>query len=232
METLKVQSSVNWEEKFHQLEAMFLALQFENQKLRERIQELEEKLNTNSGNSSKPPSQDPFRSKRSIQPTGRKRGGQPGHPGHSREKYSSEQVTRTIDLHPQTCFGCGNSFFELDPISVECRQVVELPNIQMEVTQYNIHTSRCGKCGKHIRAEVPSTAERAFGPRLMGFLTMLTGEARVTKRNICAIAGHLGVKISVGGLCNVHKLAKITRGSNAVKLISKQLKESLKSKMA
>jgi transposase len=43
----------------------------------------------------------------------------------------------------------------------------------------------------------------------MGFVTMLTGEGHVTKRKICALAGHLGLKISLGALCNIHKLASI-----------------------
>jgi transposase len=54
---------------------------------------------------------------------------------------------------------------------------------------------------------VPQEAERGFRPRLMGFVTMLTGEATVSKRKICAIIGYLGIKISLGALCKVHKLA-------------------------
>jgi transposase len=187
-------------ERYFQLEA-------ENRQLKAKIQELEEKLKTNSSNSSKPPSQDPFRPKRSSKPTGKKPGGQPGHPGHARQMYPLERVLKIVDLKPQDCPNCGSNTFEFNPISIECRQTVELPPIQPEITQYNIYTCRCGECGKHVRAEVPREAEHGFGPRLMGFLTMLTGEAGVSKRKICAITGHLGIKISLGGLCNIHKLA-------------------------
>lgn len=58
-----------------------------------------------------------------------------------------------------------------------------------------------------MRADVPKEAERGFGPRLMGFVTMLTGEGHLTKRKVCAISAHLGLKISLGALCNIHKLA-------------------------
>jgi transposase len=207
-------SEITWKERYFQLEARLLrleaeneALRLENHQLKLRIQELEEKLNTNSRNSSKPPSQDPFRSKRSSTPTGKKAGGQPGHPGHARQMHPLEQVANVVDLKPEDCPNCGPNTFEPTPISIECRQTVELPVIKPEVTQYNIYTCRCGKCGKHVRAGVPPEAERGFGPRLMGFLTMLTGEAGVTKRKICAITGHLGIKISLGGLCNIHRLA-------------------------
>lgn len=200
-------SELTWKERFLRLEAENAALREENQQLKARIIQLEEKLNTNSKNSSKPPSQDPFRGKRPPKQTGKKPGGQPGHPGHSKKMYSAEQVIETVELKPQDCPNCGADTFETNPISIECRQTVELPVIEPEVTQYNIYTCRCGKCGKHVRAEVPPEAERGFGPRLMGFVTMLTGEAGVTKRKICAISGHLGIKISLGGLCNIHKLA-------------------------
>lgn len=70
----------------------------ENQVLRNEIQELREKLNTNSKNSSKPPSQDPYRGKNRSQSSGKKPGGQPGHPGHSRKIFSSEEVSKMIDV--------------------------------------------------------------------------------------------------------------------------------------
>lgn len=54
---------------------------------------------------------------------------------------------------------------------------------------------------------MPIEAEKGFGPRLMGFLTMLGGEGPLSKRKICSITSYLGIKISLGGLSNIHKLA-------------------------
>jgi uncharacterized small protein (DUF1192 family) len=52
-------------------------------KLMEEINRLKAQINKNSGNSSKPPSQDGFkRVPNSREKSGRSRGGQPGHPGH------------------------------------------------------------------------------------------------------------------------------------------------------
>ena len=202
------------EGRYHELEKQCIALLEEVGQLKTRIVVLEaenralgEKLNTNTSNSSKPPSQDPNRLKRKSSISGKKPGGQPSHPGHKRKLYPTNKVTRTVDLKPDFCPNCAIGSFASTPISVEVRQVVDLPEITPDVTQYNIHTCKCCQCGKHVRADVPKDAERGFGPRLMGFVTMLTGEGHLTKRKICAIAAHLGLKISLGALCNIHRLA-------------------------
>jgi transposase len=194
------ESKINWKERYFKLLERVEALEAE-------IKELREKLNTNSNNSSKPPSQDPFRKTSAKQSSGKKPGGQPGHPGHARKIYPPEQVTKTVNLQPDNCPHCGSADFNEAPISVECRQTVELPVIQPEVTQYNIYTCKCNACGKHVRPFIPREAEKGFGPRLMGFLTMLSGEAGVTKRKICSVSEHLGMKISLGALCNIHRIA-------------------------
>ena len=79
----------------------------ENKKLGARILDLEEKLNTNSNNSSKAPSQDPFRSFRQSQLSGKKPGGQPGHPGHTRAMVSLDNINKVIEVKPECCCRCG-----------------------------------------------------------------------------------------------------------------------------
>lgn len=211
----------DWEQRYLALEQRYLALEqrfLESERrctqLLEKINLLEaenltlrEKLNTNSTNSSKPPSQDPNRAKRNSAPSGKKPGGQPGHSGHKRQLYPLGEVTKIVEVKPGTCPNCSTGNFENMPVAVEIRQVIDLPDMPPDVTQYNIHTCKCCRCGKHVRPDIPTEAERGFGPRLMGFVTMLTGEGHLTKRKICAIAMHLGLKVSLGALCNIHKLA-------------------------
>lgn len=175
--------------------------------LRAEICELKEKLNTNSSNSSKPPSQDPFRSTRKKKRTGRKQGGQPGHAGHRRTLYPLDQVQTVHDLKPSECSNCQSSVFDKDVISTDVRQVVELPNAPPEVTQYNIHTCRCSCCGKHVKANVPPEAQYGFGPRLMGLVTSLTGEFRLSKRQVTALVGKIGIRICSGSVCKIHERA-------------------------
>jgi transposase len=78
---------------------LVLALLQMNEQLRERIGKLEERLNQNSQNSSQPPSADgpgkPVRPPKAA--SGRRRGGQPGHEGHTRLLKASEEVDSIVD---------------------------------------------------------------------------------------------------------------------------------------
>ena len=195
------------EQRFIALEQRFIALEQKCHQLEAENQALREKLNTNSKNSSKPPSQDPFKKSRASKSRGRKPGGQPGHLGHERKVYPPEQVTQVIDLYPEACPNCCSTSFSPRSVAIESRQVIELPQMLPDVIQYHIHTCECLCCNRSVRANVPKEAERGFGPRLMGFLTMLTAEGHLSKRKICSIAQHLGVRISLGALCKIHKLA-------------------------
>src|SRR3954463_2995268 len=81
--------------------------------LEKRIADLEARLNQNSTNSSKPPSTDPpavkVKRRPPTPPTGRKRGGQPGHKRHTRALVPPEQLRETFDIRPARCVGCGAS---------------------------------------------------------------------------------------------------------------------------
>jgi transposase len=70
------------------------ALRVENAVLQERVRDLEAQLGQDSSNSSRPPSSDPPQvpAKRRARPSGRKRGGQPGHRGAFRRLLPVEQV--------------------------------------------------------------------------------------------------------------------------------------------
>jgi len=177
--------------------------------LRAKVKELEEKLNTNSSNSSKAPSQDPFRPGKPKRPTGRRQGAQKGHPGHSRGLLPAEQVQIQHDLRPSVCPCCQSNDFDFEAIGTEVRQVVELPEIPPEVTQYNIHTCRCSTCGKHVKADIPNEAQFGFGPRLMGLVTSLSGEFRLSKRLVTALMGKIGIRICSGSVCKIHARASV-----------------------
>jgi transposase len=75
-----------------------------------RIAELEERLNRNSTNSSKPPSSDPIGVKRRppAPPSKKRRGGQEGHPRRLRALVPPGRVTTVTDRKPSECRRCGH----------------------------------------------------------------------------------------------------------------------------
>src|SRR5437879_1354942 len=69
--------------------------------LQEQVRTLQEQLNQTSRNSSRPPSSDPPQSQRLRRPRGqRRRGGQPGHPGHTRSLVLWKRSMRWSSSHP------------------------------------------------------------------------------------------------------------------------------------
>ncbi len=84
---------------------------------------------------------------------------------------------------------------------------MELPEAPPDVTQYNIHTCRCNCCGKHVKADIPNEAQYGFGPRLMGLVTSLSGEFRLSKHQVTALMGKIGIRICSGSVCKIHARA-------------------------
>src|SRR5581483_9805313 len=85
--------------------------------LKAELTELRERLGKNSSNSSKPPSSDPpqQRSPAPREATGRKPGGQTGHPGRGRKLKAVAEVDRVVDLRPISCSHCGGLLLGSDP---------------------------------------------------------------------------------------------------------------------
>ena len=81
----------------------FAVLHDENRALRARIRNLEARLGQDSSNSSCPPSSDPPQAFvwPKAPPSGRTRGGQPGHPGACRALLPVEQVDEVVRVVPR-----------------------------------------------------------------------------------------------------------------------------------
>ena len=105
--------------------------------LEKKVEELEHKLNLNnkdSNNSSKPPSSDnkPNGGLHRSFKSGRKPGGQKGHPGSSREHVDNPD--EIIQCAPSTCSSCGNSLDEVEGILKATRQLFDIPPVELYVT--------------------------------------------------------------------------------------------------
>src|SRR5512143_807931 len=172
--------------------------------MQQRIADLEERLNTDSTNSSKPPSSDPPSVKRRspIPPSGKKRGGQPGHRHHPRALVPPEELRQVIECKPEGCRWCGHELHGDDPEPIR-HQVAEVPPIQPVVDEYRLHRLKCPRCGTSTCAALPpGVPAGAFGPRLRAILSVLAGAYRLGKRPIQRLAFDLlGLSISAGMIC-------------------------------
>lgn len=111
---------------------------------------------------------------------------------------------------PETCRGCGAGLtLEAGPCDPadERVQVVELPPIRAEVTEYRLAARQCRSCGTITRAGRPAEAGGgAFGPRLHAVATLLVGRYRLSRREAVACLAELGeVELSVGALARLEQ---------------------------
>ena len=106
-----------------------------------------------SANSSQPPSKNPqdFKPNRK-EPTGKKRGGQIGHIGHSLKLYPLEMCLDVIDHYPQQCGKCGASINESSSTQVYRHQIVEVPPVEPIVIEHRFHQLTCTGCGTENQA--------------------------------------------------------------------------------
>ena len=146
--------------------------------LRARIADLERRVGLNSGNSGKPPSSDglkkPPRTLSVREPSGKKPGGQPGHPGETLRQVAEPTVT--IDHYPDRCEYCGSPLTQDMVTDYHARQVFDLPEPQpLVVTEHRAHRCRCGQCGTSTRAAFPEgvTAPVQYGTRIAAFVVYL-----------------------------------------------------------
>src|SRR5262249_6389258 len=149
--------------------------------LQRRVAELEQRLEQNSTNSSRPPSSDgPSVKRRPPEPpSGRARGGQPGHRKQQRPMLPPDQI---IPCKPSACACCGHALHGDDP-QPHRHQVLELPPIGPEVTEYQLHRLHCPRCGHCTRGRLPDGLPTGCqGPRLQSTVGLLTGNYRLSKR--------------------------------------------------
>ena len=174
--------------------------------LASRVAQLEEQKGRSSRNSSKPPSSDGkgFRStggEEKSKGTGRKRGGQQGHPGAGRELLPTEQCQEVIIHHPSHCEACGEALVGDDPEPLR-HQVVDIPPITPFVIEHQLHRLICPHCQSSTCASLPVGVESGgFGPRLSALVGLLGGAYHLSHRKVQGLLDQvLGITISTGAI--------------------------------
>ena len=190
------------EEKIAALEQRLALLEQENQNLKKRNQELERRLGQNSQNSSKPPSSDPPAMAVALPRRRRKkRGARKGHPPHLRALMPEETIKQRIELSPSAC-PCGSTHLEPTAEEPLRHQIVDLPPIEPQVTEYLQPYYRCRDCGALVYQPLPEQIKRRyFGPGILALVGILTGSLNTSKRKALALINEVfGVPMSLGGL--------------------------------
>lgn len=142
-----------------------------------RVADLEARLAKDSHNSGRPPSSDGLKkpAPQSLrQKSGRRPGGQPGHPGSS--LCWSQSPDQVAEHRPECCAACGETLTPADTVSVQRRQVQDLPPLRILVTEHRGHACRCPACGHTTRAAFPGGVDAPvqYGPQVQALGVYLT----------------------------------------------------------
>ena len=187
--------------------------------LEERVRRLEERSRRSSRTGSKPPSEDPPKTRQQRRAEARAKakellagdaerrraGGQSGHEGAGRPLAGEDVVDEFVDHYPDSCRGCGHEFGDDEKLPSRRpgrRQVAELPPITVMITEHRSHRLRCPCCKRRTAARFPAgVAESSFGPRLQAAVVTLTARNRISRRDMSELARDLfGIRLSVGAV--------------------------------
>ncbi len=160
------------------LKAEIVQLRDTNQKQAIKIEELERRVGMNPRNSSVPPSSEGLRkpnspSREARRKLGKKRGKQPGDKGFNLAKV--ENPDEVIVHSPKSCTNCYSDLENAPVTSTDKRQVFELPDIALVVTEHVIETKTC-ECGSVTQADIPleAKANTCYGPGIRALAVYLS----------------------------------------------------------
>ena len=177
--------------------------------LASRVAELERRLGLNSSNSGRPPSSDglqkPPRTQSLREKSGKKSGGQPGHPGKTLRQ--TETPDAIIDHFPETCAGCGKALNATMATDLSARQVFDLPEPKpLLVAEHRAHTCRCLHCGTQTKAAFPEgvTAPTQYGPRIEAFVLYLQNHQLLPEKRLAMLMADLfGVNLATATIARI-----------------------------
>jgi transposase len=184
------------------------------QVLTARLAELEMRLNKESHNSHQPPSTDGPAKRphpRSLRKSsGKKRGGQAGHPGVTRCLVTDPDLI--VEHVPAICSGCGASLAAAPEVSRERRQVIEIPKPQPEITEHQAVRLACPACEHMTSGAFPPDVSQPvqYGPRTKAAAVYLQTYQLLPaprERTVEALIDLFGVSPSQGTLARAQATA-------------------------
>lgn len=195
---------------YEELETRCKKLEELLKKALDRIAYLEEQINQNSSNSSKPPSTDRKANTRSS----KNRNSKPRQ-GFSRALVPLDQVDKHEICEVHGCPHCGSTDLTSkgNPIIL---QQVELPEVKGIITQFDLYNYHCRTCKSSLIAPLPEgVPNSAFGPRLMALVSNLTGVFHLSKDDAKQLISDLyGINVSDGSVINIEE--RVTQALNPI----------------
>jgi transposase len=184
---------------------IILVLQERLGPLEQRVKELETQQAKNSQNSHQPPSSDGLSkpNPKSLRtPSGRKPGGQPGHPGQTLQRVQPPDQVLLHEL--AVCPQCGGAGLRQEPVlDYASRQVFDLPPRSLEVTEHRCEIKDCPHCGAQVCAEFPPgvNAPVQYGPRFQSLMVYLNQQQLLPYDRLAQLCADLfGQPLSAGTL--------------------------------
>jgi transposase len=150
-----------------------------------RISELESQLKSNSQNSSRPPSSDMVKPKRSPGLPKKKKanGGQKGHDGATLKMVAHPDQEE--QLRPDRCT-CGKRLLRQDMVVHARRQVFDLPEPKLEVIEYQQMSCSCPGCGEVNFGKFPDLVKAPvqYGNGVRALVNLLSIKCHLSYQNI------------------------------------------------
>ena len=170
-----------------------LALKEQVQALTTQVTDLKQRLDTTSRNRSKPPSSDGPAKPRTTSlrtPSGKKPGGQTGHPGQTLKQVEHPAHRVTLPVHSCSCHA---DLTNETVIGYERRQLFDLPEPTLDVTEYRGASKTCPQCGRSVTASFPDDlpAPAQYGPRFRSLLVYLQNQQVIPLRRISQMMADL-----------------------------------------
>jgi transposase len=116
--------------------------------------------------------------------SGKKPGGQPGHPKHQRALIPTDQCQDVVTVKPKSCRRCGERLSGSDPQALR-HQVWDIPEIKPLVIEYQLHRLICPDCHETTCGQLPAGVPQSqAGPRLVALTALLMGCFKQSKRRV------------------------------------------------
>lgn len=202
-----VQSYIRFlETHIQQLQAQVVTLENQVVTLQMEVADLKAQLAKNSSNSSKPPGSDGLRKQPKSQrnKSDKKSGGQAGHAGKTRTQIANPDH---IEIYtPTSCQGCGSDLTDVNGSCVEKRQVFDVLQPQIEVTEHQVEEKKCPCCGEVTRAFFPQNvkAPMQYGERVQALIAYFAHQHFIPVARVGQILEDVfGVAISPGTCANI-----------------------------